>query len=365
MRHNNFDALRLIAALLVVHGHGWDLTGTPAAGLWNLPVHRIGLDIFFSISGYLVTGSWERAPALGDFLLKRSLRIFPGLAACVALTAFVLGPIATTTGWAAYFRDGGLLYLTNIALFLQLRLPGVFAHLPEHGAVNGSLWSLAPEFCCYLTVPALALLRGRVRLAASAPSAAIAGAVSVAMFDGTVPQAPLIWHADPKYALAEVPFFAVGGALALLERRVADEAFWRADLCLGFLVANYAVSAWFGWWNLPVEWATLPYLVVCFGRMALPVASRAGRLGDASYGTYLYAYPIQKIVLAAWPGDPLPVLTCAALSLGAGLLSWHAVERPAQRWGGRILRRRRGTASRPGGHAQQAAERAVETLPQT
>ncbi len=362
MRHNNFDALRLMAALLVVHGHGADLTGAAAAGLWNLPYHRVGLDIFFSISGYLVTGSWERTPRLADFLLKRSLRIFPGLAACVALTVFVLGTAETTLPLGRYLAAGGLLYLTNIVLLLQLHLPGVFTHSAEHAAVNGSLWSLAPEFGCYLTIPALAALRGRWRLAAMLVLAVAAGTVSVAVFGGLLPMLPLVWHTDPKYALAEMPFFAVGGLFCLVERRLAHaDRLWRADLCLVFMILNFAVSAWFGRGNLPIEWLTLPYMVIAFGRLALPVLRRAGRWGDASYGTYLYAYPIQKLVIAHWPGDPYPVLTCAVLSLGAGLASWHLVERPAQLWGRALVRRDR-ARSGPGGHAQQAPEHAVDTL---
>ncbi len=348
MRHNNFDALRLIAALMVVHGHGADLTGQTIGGLWNLPFHRVGLDIFFAISGYLVTGSWERTPARADFLLKRCLRIFPGLIACVAVTVFVLGVWATTLPLGRYLAAGGLLYFTNVALFLQLKLPGVFTDSAAGAAVNGSLWSLGPEFICYFTIPALAVLRTRFRLAALLVLAFGAGTVSIAVFAGRLPMLPLIWHIDPKYALAEVPFFAVGSLLCLVERHLARtgrvEAMWRADLCLLFMILNFGVSAWFGWGNLPVEWLTLPYMVIGFGRMALPGLSRAGRFGDASYGTYLYAWPIQKLVLELLPRDPLPVLTCAALSLCAGLLSWHLVERPIQAWGLRAVRRRR---SRP------------------
>ena len=353
MRHNNFDALRLIAALMVIHGHGMDLVGLPATGLWNLPYHRVGLNMFFSISGYLVTGSWERAPRLRSFLRKRALRIFPGLAACVLLTALLLGPLVTTASWPHYFAAGGLLYLTNAVLFLQLYLPGVFAHDADGGAVNGSLWSLAPEFCCYLTVPLLAGAPRRLRLASLLVLAGAAGAESIAIFAGLLAPLPLIWDIDPKYALAEFPFFAVGGILALLERDArTPAALWRADLCLVFLIANSCISAWFGSADLPVEWLTLPYLVVCFGRMALPVLSRAARWGDASYGTYLYAYPLQKLVLLLLPRDPFPVLTCAAASICAGLLSWHLVERPAQLWAEKRVKRR----STPAGAAQHAAQ---------
>ncbi|MCQ8240263.1 acyltransferase family protein [Rhizosaccharibacter radicis] len=346
MRHNNFDALRLVAALMVVHGHGWMLAGGPVAGLWNLPFHHVGLDIFFSISGYLVTGSWQRDPRFRDFLLKRALRILPGLAACVLVTVLVLGPAVTVMPVLSYLSSGlTWLYLTNMGFLLQLRLPGVFGHAGPDDAVNGSLWSLMPEFCCYLTVPLLALLQGRTRHAALLALAAVAGGISIVLFHGHVRPWPLVWNIDPKYALAEVPFFAVGGLYFLLEDRLVRagraDGLWRTDLCLTFLIGNYVFSGWFGWGNLPFEWLTLPYLVISFGRMSLPVLRRAGRFGDASYGVYLYAFPIQQLVLEKLPGDRFPVVTCAILSIAAGLVSWHLVERPALRLASRLVRRPR------------------------
>lgn len=327
-RHNNFDALRIMAALMVVHGHGWMLTGGPNPSLWGIPFARVGLDVFFSISGYLVTGSWERLPRLGPFLVKRALRIFPGLVACVLVSMLVIGPAVTALPLHRYFASAGTWrYLANIALFLELFLPGVFTSHGGDQAVNGSIWSLLPEFLCYLTVPLLALLQGRLRLAALVGSGLTAGILCLFFFYFTTRQAPFLYHLDTKYALAEVPFFMAGGVIALLERRVPG--LWRADVGLVFFSANYIVSSWFSWGNLPVEWMTLPYVVLCFGRMSMPVLRRAGRFGDMSYGLYLYAFPIQQLVLHAMPGDRYPVLTCAALSVIAGLLSWHLVEKPS------------------------------------
>ncbi len=79
---NNFDGLRLLAALLVVYGHQTiDQTGT--AGL--------RLVMFFSISGFLVTGSWARDPHVGRFLARRFLRIWPAYAALVVASAALTG----------------------------------------------------------------------------------------------------------------------------------------------------------------------------------------------------------------------------------------------------------------------------------
>src|SRR4051812_32564152 len=157
-RPNNFDALRLYAALMVIYGHGFNMTGGIGPGLWGVPFARVGLDVFFAISGYLVTDSWERAPWLHTYLWKRALRILPGLIACVALSALLLGPLVSHLPPERYFTDlSTYKYLANIAFYQRLYLPGVFEGLHFSGVVNGSLWSLLPEALCYLTVPLLGL----------------------------------------------------------------------------------------------------------------------------------------------------------------------------------------------------------------
>lgn len=348
MRANNLDALRLVAALMVIHGHGWLLSGAGISGLWGVPFGRVGLDVFFSISGYLVTASWTREPKLGSFLVKRALRIFPGLVVCVLATAFVLGPLVTAWLLGKYFTDGGTwAYLGNIALLNALYLPGVFTGLREGGAVNGSLWSLLPEFACYLTVPLFALLPPKPLVPALVGSAVVCGAAGLVLFYGTGMPSLVLYHLDLRYALVEMPFFLMGAALFLLDQRVG-ERMWRADLCLLAFIGNYLISAWLDWWNLPFEWFTLPYMVLAFGRMSLPVFRRTARFGDFSYGLYLYAFPVQQTVVWAWPEADYPVLLCTALTVPLAALSWHLVERPAVRW-------RRALASTPTEQATQAA----------
>ena len=332
-RSNNFDALRIAAALMVVHGHGWVLSGSTGPGLWGVPFARVGLDVFFSISGYLVTRSWERTPDLGAFLAKRTRRILPGLAACVLVMAFVLGPLATTLAPSAYFAaDATWRYLANIGLYNQLYLPGVFGGLREYGAVNGSLWSLLPEAACYLTVPAVAALAGSVRsrMVLLAALAGVAGGVGLFLFTGYAGPAYVAYGLDLKYGLVEAPFFLVGALLALAP--VAPAALWRADLALLAFMLNFAVSSWIGAWSLPLQWVATPYLVLAAANMSMPVLRDAGRFGDLSFGLYLYAFPIQQVVLLAFPTLHYPVLACVGLTAVAAFCSWHLVEkRPLRR----------------------------------
>ncbi len=330
-RDNNFDFLRLFAAGMVVYGHGWVLATNAGPGFWGVPFARIGLDIFFAISGYMVTGSWQRSPSLLRFLAKRALRIFPGLIACVLATAYILGARLTNLPLQAYLtNDQTLDYLRNIQLEQRLNLPGVFEGMRLGGAVNGSLWSLFPEVLCYLTVPLLGLLRLRLRLWTLGVGAAAAGISGMWMFYGYGGEAVVFYGTDVKYMLVQVPFFFLGALYGLLGDRMPN--FYRADFALLGYSLNWMVASWFSWWNMPVEWVTLPYMVLCFGRMSMPVIRRAGRFGDFSYGMYLYAFPVQQFVLAAMPRNQHPIITCMILTVPLAVLSWYLVEAPALRW---------------------------------
>src|SRR3954451_4395900 len=109
-RHNNFDVLRLIAALSVIFSHAFLLSENSqdhdplmilTGGQTVLGV--VGVFVFFTISGYLVTQSFDTTPSPLVFLAKRALRIFPGLIVCIAVCAFVIGPLVTTLPLVDYF----------------------------------------------------------------------------------------------------------------------------------------------------------------------------------------------------------------------------------------------------------------------
>ena len=285
-RNNNFDALRVFAALLVIYGHGCYLVGGADPGLWGLPIARLGLDVFFSISGFLITSSWDRDPNPRSYFAKRVLRIFPGLIACVLATVFVMGSAASSLSVRVYLSDPSTYaYLNNIALYSVQHLPGVFEPVRHDSTVNGSLWSLFPEWLCYMAVPLIASLPRRLRLCVPLVISAACGCVGVVLFL-TPPERQIVFYgASLHYVLVEIPLFLVGGLFGMT--RTQKSVLGRPDLCLLFFVLNFGVSAWFGWWSLPIEWLTLPYMVISFGLLSLPVISRVARFGDLSYGMSL------------------------------------------------------------------------------
>jgi peptidoglycan/LPS O-acetylase OafA/YrhL len=334
MKHDNaFDALRLFAALLVIFGHAFRLTGEGALTFAGNGVATTGVKIFFVVSGYLVARSWLRDPHLGRFLQRRLLRIVPGLAAVVVLTEFALGPAISSLPVSAYFADQhAWSYLGNLAFYPADALPGVFASNIAPNEVNGSLWSLPPEMSMYLLLPMVAwvslALTGAYRLFAVATVLLTLVALLV-----VVPSPELrqwLVYGTRVWAWCSVaPFFLVGACCTFcgwdcwLNRRVAL-------LLLALLVVAPTVP-------IVTELllvAALPYIVLAFGTAPAPFGGALTRSGDYSYGLYLYAFPIQQALVATigTPGGAFGNFVIAAVLAGAcAVLSWHFIEKPALR----------------------------------
>lgn len=157
-RINNFDVLRYFAAVLVIYSHSYPLTGKsiePLAllskGQWTFG--GVAVAIFFVISGFLVSNSFERSTVL-QYTVNRFLRIFPGLFMAVLLSVFVLGPLFTSLEISEYFSNNlTYSYLNNsLLLSVQYVLPGMFETNLYPNAVNGSIWTIPYEILGYILV---------------------------------------------------------------------------------------------------------------------------------------------------------------------------------------------------------------------
>jgi peptidoglycan/LPS O-acetylase OafA/YrhL len=151
---NNFNAMRLVAAWLVIYGHAWAITGSSGQDmLASLTAFRfagaIAVDMFFVLSGFLIAASLQRHNVRG-YLISRGLRILPALVVCVGVTTFILGPLLSTS--ANYWAQATTwhYFLINATLVVsRFQLPGVFTAHPLD-VVNGSLWTLPIEAKLYL-----------------------------------------------------------------------------------------------------------------------------------------------------------------------------------------------------------------------
>ena len=165
-RHNNFNLLRILAAIAVLVSHAYPLTlgpdlREPLENVLGISLGTLAVLTFFAISGYFISQSFHKSRGLLDFVVARALRIYPGLIAVLLLTIFALGPVFTRMGIASYFSEAQtwLYFPKNLLLWpLQYALPGVFGDNPYPGAINGSLWTLVYEVACYAMVALVGLL---------------------------------------------------------------------------------------------------------------------------------------------------------------------------------------------------------------
>jgi peptidoglycan/LPS O-acetylase OafA/YrhL len=210
-------------------------------------------------------------------------------------------------------------YVVKTALLIDtasgFRFPGLeFNDLRYGFIVNGSLWSLGPEFLCYLGVVALALA-GLARPVGAALALALGLAAQ---------QAGLLGNFG-----FTVAYFAAGMLIYYSLPKIAGGRRWIDLVALAMLVAGalsgYPAAAF----ALGGSW-----LIIRLGMTERVNLGRATRFGDLSYGTYLYGWPIEQCVAhamgahAAWYWTFLIALP---LSLGAAWLSWHLVEKRALR----------------------------------
>ncbi|MEO7374069.1 MAG: acyltransferase [Terrimesophilobacter sp.] len=322
-RNNNFDALRIVAAAAVILGHASELRGhaEEMPVVFGIPLTQLAVGVFFVISGYLISGSWERRPHLPRYLTNRVLRIIPGLLLVVVVSAFVLGPLVSALAAGDYFADSGTYsYLSNAVLVPNYALPGVFSGNPFPGAVNGSLWTLPAEFACYLVVPVIGSLPKRLRMPAWAGFALVCVVITLFMhldfFGARVESASLMWV-----------FFA-GGALVRLG--ITTQRL-RADVAVAVAVVWFVVVSLRPQWGLYAAWIALPYCLLAFGVRSTPVLRHASRYCDLSYGLYVWAFPVQQAIIHFFGVLPwaLDVAVVTVISAAFAYGSWHLVERPS------------------------------------
>lgn len=279
--------------------------------------------VFFAISGFLVTQSFEETGDPLRFLAKRALRIFPGLFVVSLLSAFVLAPFVTTLTSAAFFsRPEPYKYVIgNTLLDLTVHeLPGVmFVNNPVGLEINGSMWTLRVEFIMYLMVLGLGVTR---LLILPVTIGLLALGIACLHFDALhTPDRLGGWG----WLLG---FFAAGmGLYQLRATRIFDGRV--ALLALAGLIVSVPLH----------EFITLFPLFGCYLALWLALNPRlpvipAARFGDLSYGLYIYGWPVEVAVIWMMGGRAMWWQVFAiALPATAGIafLSWHLIERPALR----------------------------------
>lgn len=350
-QRRDVQGLRAVAVLAVVADH---LLGWPQGGF-------VGVDVFFVVSGYLITGLLLREHArtgsisFRGFYARRARRILPNaaltLAATVLVTGLLVGGVrAVTTAvdavWAALCAANWRFALTGTDYFQEGLPPSPVQHF----------WSLSVEEQFYFVWPwvmllLLALVRHRSRERAQrALVGAAMGVVVVASFAWALHQT----GSNPSFAffssLGRVWELGAGALVAILGSAVVPRSgVVRRALSwvglLGILAALLVVRADHGF---PAPWAALPVAATALVLLAghgsdedgpWPLTNRAsGYVGDMSYSLYLWHWPVLILLPTVMlSGSKKFDIVALTLAFVLAIAAYHLVESPARRSGPAVV----------------------------
>lgn len=326
-RRNNFTLLRFLAALFVVISHSYDLLdegnegGVPQIANSLISFSRVGLIMFFFISGLLITESLMTSSSITHFLWKRVLRIYPALIVLIIITIFVIGPIFTTFPLKSYFQSSKTweYFIGGITLIkLRFYLPGVF----KGEGVNGSLWSLPVEFRLYLMLLLLFIITNYKK------SVFLFLIVFVFLF--------LLFFSEQNKIIFPtwfVPYtywgscFFFGSFVYLLKEKIRVNK--KIFICL--LITWIVTSPLEILYRL-FEMFVICYVVLLIGYKFAVIKGNFFSENDYSYSIYIYSFPIQKIIIEVLGTKDLTPLSLFSITIVLLFpfcwFSWNYIEKP-------------------------------------
>ena len=331
--NNNFDLVRLIAALAVLFGHSFGVQ--PHSGRMESVLvftHRessgsLAVYAFFLISGMLVSASFARQASIGRFLALRALRIWPAVIVCSIFIALVVGPLFTQLPVATYLTApatlGWLARNTILLAGVGGMLPGLFDHNHLAGLVNATFWTLPVELECYVIVLVAGLL-GAIGSRKGTLMAVTFVAVAFAVLLNYLPVGFTLggfFLKAPAYSFYPVPFFLLGMLLYPFRQHVPLDGRIAALLLIVYVVTRFSL------FSAVLLYPVFAYAVLCFA--SSPWLYRFTPKHDYSYGIYLYGFVVQQCVANVYPlmDNYLSLLISVPVTVVLAMLSWHLIER--------------------------------------
>ena len=336
---NNIGLLRLILAMLVIIGHAPEMIDgnrerEPLTVIFHtMSLGGVAVNGFFVLSGYLIANSMVASKTLSSYLSRRVLRIYPAFVLAYLLSVLLLAPLVGGR------PEGPLRILSHIAMLQEpSSSPGLLQGL-HYPALNGSMWTIAYEFRCYLLVAVLAvggvLVKRYVVLALTFVMVLASIAVTYApvlawceYFDAHWHLFWLVGQLSPTIRLTSV--FLVGVSAYNFRREIVEESRgWIAIVCVLFMIPvlffdHLAETALTTLGAYALFWLAF--------RANLGPLQRINDRWDISYGVYLYGWPVAITLLwytrTSSPWTLTTVTIPIVLCLGAA--SWWGLERWAK-----------------------------------
>ena len=332
-RTTGFDYLRvgLSAAVIIFHSamtsYGPDINRVIETG-WSRPFVAVILPAFFALSGFLVTASLIRCKTIFEFLTLRVVRLVPALFFEVCISALLLGPFLTSVSLGDYFHSPLFrAYFLNIVGHIQFRLPGMFLNNPDPDIVNRQLWTIPVELKCYAALAGLYLLgasKSKWRMGIIFVACLILFPINdwwrhLEVFSAT-PDAFL--NVPGKVLIGS---FLAGITLFLFK----DDVRLSRSLFAACAVLSYALLI--SRYTSYLAAAPIAYMTIFVGLIDTK-PNRISKVGEYSYGLYIYGFVIQQTYAQLFPGYRIwwmNASVCLVVTLAFSFASWRLIEKPA------------------------------------
>jgi len=334
-KNNNFNILRLIFASTVIVSHSYPLTNNQEIFSIitsnQIDLGALSVNIFFIISGYLIFNSLFNSKSIYNYVWKRLLRLYPGL--IVNLLIALLVVIIVNTSSNIFNQLDFYTYLPkNLTLFgIQHQIKNVFEQNPyPKKAINGSLWTLSYEFSMYvIIIPFIFFKKANKNITLILMLMIFLLAFYCNLFRPNFLN-PIFnkINLEAKTFYRLLLFFISGSIMNIinLDKLKSNKVIYVITfiLLVSLYVNIYKYTSPF----------LLPFLIILIGLSFNSFLwNFTEKLGDISYGVYIYGFLIQQILLNYFKLDPIYLMILSlALTYMIAFVSWHYIEKKALKY---------------------------------
>ncbi len=319
---NSYDFVRFCAASAVLFSHHYALSRIPEPPVpgYGEDFGKLAVEVFFCLSGFLICRSLQKSTNWAQFLSARMLRILPNLTFSLAATS-----LATLLWYGNYshIKEHAKFVVRNLLMFFKgvaYTIPGVFEDAKGGAVINGPLWSLPIEIWLYVLLFLLFILGGR-----RSGLLIIVGALLLSV----------LWNLTPPigdFTLGPLgafqftrlgSFFLSGAVLAVCWSYIGNHAV--AIGVVSLLAVIFAGKVLLG----ATIFHALAVAAIVIGLGSSQAMAWFSKGGDASYGMYIFAWPLQQFSLLLINSFWLSMLAAFLITTALGYATWHAFEKRA------------------------------------
>lgn len=325
---NNFGFLRLLLASLVIVSHSPEIMDHSrnreilSSLFGTISFGELAVDGFFLISGYLILKSYYATGSVKSYFYKRILRIYPAFIVASCFCLLIVAPLYTglnltevipVSDWPKY-------------IFRMFILEGPsLDHMPEV-ALNGAMWTIWFEFMCYVSIPVFFLLGLHNKKWYLLALFIILSIYLFTQITGKDLWLPYPIRLDFHHSTRLLSAFLIGGIFHFYQDKIEWKHTYSWIAFIGLVLSLYSkIFAEIGLFIFG------GYLLFNFAlNYKNKFLNAIGTKTDISYGVYLYAWPIQILIIKYIPNIHPHVLSLVTIFLAGilGYLSWSFVEKP-------------------------------------